>query len=96
MEVLIVWAVIWGVIGAILGERKGQPFGGFLISALLGPIGVLIVLLSKAETDAIEKRQRREGMRKCDHCAEMVKGDAIVCRYCGRDIVVSKVSSPGW
>src|SRR5688500_196441 len=24
--------------------------------------------------------------RKCPHCAELIKRDASVCRYCGRDV----------
>jgi hypothetical protein len=27
-----------------------------------------------------------EGMKKCPHCAELIKSDAAVCRYCGRNV----------
>ena len=35
----------------------------------------------------VENHNKIEGVtRKCPYCAESVKRDAIVCRFCGRDL----------
>ncbi|ASM76021.1 hypothetical protein VITFI_CDS0242 [Vitreoscilla filiformis] len=42
----------------------------------------------KANNAAIEQQQLAEGLKKCPHCAELIKPDAKVCRYCGREVAV--------
>jgi hypothetical protein len=86
--VFVVVIALLGLIPAAIARNKGRSFGAWwLYGALLFIIALPHALLLKSDRAAIERRQVAEGYRKCRFCAEMVKADAIVCRYCGRDLV---------
>ena len=89
MEVLIIAALI-GLVPAIIAKGKCRSFGlWWFYGAALFIIALPHALIMKANNAAIEQQQLAEGMKKCPHCAELIKPDAKVCRYCGRDVVAS-------
>lgn len=86
MEILIM-AVLIGLIPAYIAKGKGRSFGvWWLYGAALFIIALPHALLIKPDIAALERQQLEEGMKKCPHCAEMIKADAMVCRYCSRDV----------
>jgi hypothetical protein len=90
--VAFIGALFSGTIGMTVWKNKGgSPGGGFFVGGLLGVLGVLILVLARPGPTEIGRVARSRGLVPCPSCAEPIKREARVCRYCQRDIA----SAPG-
>ena len=87
MELFGFW-LLCGMVSAVIAVNKGNSgCGWFLLGLLLGPIGLVLSLVVQGKPRLVEeKRLRRGESRRCLACAELVRAEALKCRFCGSDL----------
>jgi len=80
-SLMLLQLVLWFGISLLIGlwaQKRGRSFGlwaglALIISPLLS--GLILICLKNLKYLA--------GKKACPRCAELVKQDALVCRFCG-------------
>jgi len=82
-EFLVVAALL-GMIPAAVAERKGLSFmGWWVFGTMLFIVALPLAIVARPNEANLAKRGVA---RTCPFCAELIKAEASVCRYCRRDL----------
>ena len=84
--IVMVIAVMCAVISTALAQQRGRSAVGWAMAGLLlGPLGFVVGLLPTLEGGA---------WRRCPSCAELVRREAVRCRFCGEALPVVTADVP--
>lgn len=83
---ILVFSVILTIIAADIAKKKGCNYGIIIVlGVIFTPVIALIVALAmNPNKENIEQKKLSSGThKKCNDCAEIIKKEANVCRFCG-------------
>jgi len=98
----MIWIIpiLIGLIPALIAYKKGYPsknegynfFVWWIFGASLFIIALPWAILLKSKKGEPKIRRVSEGMKKCPECAELIKREARVCRFCGYEFYAKPLS----
>ncbi len=95
MVEILIFAVLIGLLPAFVAQSKGHGFvGWWLYGALLFIVALPHALLLAPDRPTLDARAIGDGGRRCPHCAEIVRREAKVCRFCQRDLPPETIRAP--
>lgn len=81
--------ILLAIITSIAAHNRGRDVAGWFCLSLflMGPFALICVLVMRPNQKVLDADAlKNKTMQQCGACAELIKIEATICRYCGTDI----------
>ena len=86
----LAFLLLWGALCAWLADQKGRdPVAWFILGCLLSVVALLVLGFSPSVEEDDD-----ELVKTCPQCAEEVKAEALICRFCRSEFQPSAGGAP--
>src|SRR5215471_8487225 len=85
-KIISILVLLIGLIPAMIALNKGHGFWKWWIFGSILFIAALPMSILLKPTQGPETIQEASGMKKCLHCAETIRAEAVVCQFCGHSL----------
>lgn len=86
--ILILFIYLCGTSTARVAYKKGRSYWGwFTLGFLFFPLALIVAFIVPKNQAVLDERSLQLGeLQRCPFCTELVKVEAVKCRFCGGDI----------
>lgn len=96
MEAIVLfWLVLAVIVGVAANTRGRSGIGWFVLAAIISPLlaGLLALALPGRKTRR-EVEDEIATLRACPHCAEAIRREATICRWCHQAVTPEPYQPP--